>query len=53
MRKIRLHLRTGSDVYGEVVEIEDDMTDEEIQEYAEDWAWNHLSLSWEDVLPDE
>lgn len=48
MRKIRMYLGTGfaNCAHEEVVEVDDDTTDEELDEYLHDWAGNYLDLNW-------
>jgi hypothetical protein len=55
MRTIKWVLDTGFATCrheGEI-EVEDDATDDEIQEAVNDVIWNHLSLSWWDKAEGE
>ena len=55
MRKVKFYLGTGFPGASreEIVDFEDDTTDEEIEESFEDWKNNRLDASWWDVEEDE
>lgn len=49
--KVRFEVGTniaGSEV-SDVIEVEDDMTDDEIEEYFQNWIWEQLDYSWRKV----
>lgn len=50
MKKIRVEVSTsiyGSGVYDEF-EVEDNCTEEEIEEMVQDCAWNMIDICWEE-----
>lgn len=49
MRKVKIVLSTGfaRANYEEILEIEDDITEEEMEEICEDFVWNRISVDWE------
>jgi len=51
MKKYRFYCGTGfaGAAHEEVVELEDDVTPEEINDALEEWIWEHIEASWEAV----
>lgn len=51
MRKVKFYLGTGfaSAAHEEVMEFDDDTTDEEISEIFHDWYEGKLDASWWDI----
>ncbi len=51
MRKVKFYLGTGFSgaSHEEIMEYEDDVTDEEISEDFEDWKNDRLDTSWRDL----
>lgn len=50
MKRLKFFVRTNrvGSIVEEIVEIEDDMTDEEIEEYFKEWVWNNTESNfWE------
>lgn len=46
MKRLKFYVSTnkvGSKVE-EIVELEDDMTDQEIEEYFKEWVWNNIDV---------
>lgn len=54
MRRVKFCLETGfaGCSHEEIMEFEDNTTDEEIEECYEDWKNNKLSCSWWDIEED-
>ena len=55
MRKVKLYVETGfvSCKHEEVVEVEDDITDEELDEMVQDFKNDCISCGWYDVEDEE
>lgn len=48
MKKVHFYLSTGiaASSYEEIIEVEDDLSEETIQEMFDDWIWNLLTVNW-------
>lgn len=48
MKKIRLWIETGyvGADYDEIIEVPDDVSEEELWEYAEEYVWENISYGW-------
>lgn len=48
MRKIKLFIETGyaGCEHEEIIEVEDSVTDDELDSMAEDFCWNYINYGW-------
>lgn len=55
MKKIRMFLNTGfvGCKRSEVVEFEDEATEEEIDEYCKEWMHEHIEYGWHEETEDD
>jgi len=51
MRKVKLWIDTGyvGANYEEVIEVEDDCSEEELEEIAKDYLYNYIYFGWYEV----
>jgi hypothetical protein len=51
MREIKCNLSIGYPTaeHNDVIEVEDDATNEDIEREVEDWAHNYIEWSWEEA----
>jgi hypothetical protein len=55
MRKIKVYLDTGfaGCKHEDIIEVDDDITDEDVDEIARDTAFNWIEWGWYDVEEDD
>ena len=51
MKKIKLWIDTGyvGADYEDIIEVDDDITDDELRDYVEDFVCNYISSGWEEI----
>ena len=54
MRKVKISLSTGfaGANYENIIEVEDDITEEELEEICEEFVWDHISVGWKYIDED-
>ena len=55
MRKIKLWVETGiiGGEHEEIIEVKDDITEEDLDELAIEFMWDHVECGWEEVKEEE
>lgn len=55
MRKIKLWVGTGfiNAEHTDFIEVEDDITEEELDKIAEEFMWEHICCGWSEVEGEE
>lgn len=51
MRKVKISIDTGfcGAVHEEIIELPEDMTDEDIDEYATNSVWEYIQVYWSEI----